>query len=149
VVKTRWALAIAILLTTTFSGFTTERAAASSRALAKRAAGAAVDPAEVVFAFGDDLDAVNYEVGFDPESRDAVKLTAACRAVFADQPKFQAALQTTNKAQGIADDLVAAAEPTIELCFDPLSADENAEAHAAEGFADFHEKAFDFASAVN
>jgi hypothetical protein len=45
------------------------------------------------------------------------------------------------------DDLDAA-EPTVELCFDALSADEDAEARAAEGFATFHELAFDFADAL-
>ena len=146
--KIRWGLAIAIVIATTFGGFTTERAAASPRPSAVHPAPAPVDPAEVVFAFGDDLDAVNYEVGFEPDARDAARLTAACRAVFAEQPKFQSALQTTDKAKNLADELVAAAEPTIELCFDPLSADEDAEAHAAEGFADYHETAFDFAAAV-
>jgi hypothetical protein len=149
VVKLRWALAIAVVLMTTFGGLSTRRAVAAGPPVSKRAIRAAViNPAETVFEFGDLLDAVNYEVGFEPDARDGARLTAACRALFADQPKFQAALQKEAKAKDIANDLVAAAEPTVELCFDPLSADDNAEAHAAVGFADFHEKAFDFADAV-
>jgi hypothetical protein len=102
-----------------------------------------------VFAFGDALDAVNYEVGFEPDARNLDRLTAACRAVFAGQPTFEAALQKATKAKAIGHDLLADAQPTVELCFDPLSADEDAEGRAAEAFADFHERAFDFADAVN
>jgi hypothetical protein len=148
VVKIRWGLAIVVLLATTFSGFGAQRADAATVNVAKVALPASVTPAEVVFAFGDDLDAVNYEIGFEPGARDDRKLTAACRSLFADQPKFQSALEATSKARDIARDLTDAAQPTLELCFAPLSADENAEAHAAMGFADFHEKAFDFADAL-
>ena len=144
----RGAMAVAIVLATTFSGLSSEHAAASTRR-AVASVPEKVNPAEVVFAFGDDLDAVNYEVGFDPASRDAGRLIAACKAVFADESGFQATLHAIGKAKDIANDLLAAAEPTIELCFDPLTADENAEAAAAEGFANFHESAFDFANALD
>jgi hypothetical protein len=160
VLKLRWetlsvlvgreAVAVAVVLATTFGGWGTQHALASNAAAraAKVHVTRTVDPAEAVFAFADDLDAVNYQIAYLPDSRNDDRLIAACQAVFADQPKFQAALQASDKTKDIANDLLAEAEPTIEVCFDPLSADEDAEGRAAEGFAAFHESAFDFASVL-
>jgi hypothetical protein len=145
----RGALATALVLMTTLGGMSTQRALAADARLAPRAVPTPADPVEVVFAFGDDLDAVNYEIAFEADARNVARLTAACRAVFADEPRFQAALQALTEAQDIARDLVADAQPTVELCFGPLSADEDAEANAADRFAHFHERAFDFAAALD
>jgi hypothetical protein len=160
VVKLRWetlgvlvgreAVAVAVVLATTFGGWGTERALASSAAAHAATAhvARAADPVEAVFAFGDDLDAVNYEIAYLPDARNEPRLHAACQAVFADQPSFEAALHASDKTKDLANDLLAEAEPTVELCFDPMSADEDAEGRAAEGFAEFHESAFDFASVL-
>jgi hypothetical protein len=148
----REAVAVAVVLATTFGGWGTQHAMASNAAAraAKKHVAHVADPAEAVFAFADDLDAVNYQIAYTPETRNPDRLIAACQAVFADQPKFQAALQASasDKTKDIADDLLAEAEPTVEVCSDPLSADEDAEGRAAEGFAAFHESAFDFASVL-
>jgi hypothetical protein len=139
------------LVATTFSGLGSSKALAGSshsKTAVTRTIAERLDPVESVFVFGDDLDAVNYEMSFVPEARDAARLGAACQAVFSDQPAFEAAVHAADKAKAIADDLLDAAEPTVELCFDALSADEDAEARAAEGFATFHELAFDFADAL-
>ena len=143
-----------MILATTFSGLSTQHALARATQAATRSSArvdrlpAAIDPVEAVFAFGDDLDAVNYQISFEPGARDQARVGAACQVVLTDQPTFEAALRVNDKVQDIAHDLLAAAEPTVELCFDSLSADEEAEARAAEGFADFHEHAFDFAAAL-
>ncbi|HVT78679.1 MAG TPA: hypothetical protein VHD87_16685 [Acidimicrobiales bacterium] len=146
----RQAVAIAVVLTTTFGGIGTGTALASSshRQPARRVLAKVDDPADAVFNFGDDLDAVNYEIGFLPDQRDPERLGAACKAVFRDQPGFESAVQHADHAKDIGAALVADAEPIVELCADPMSADDDAEANAAQGFDDFHEQAFDFAAAV-
>lgn len=148
----REALVFAVLVVTTFGGLGSQRASAASPAVTGVAAAPRLpkpaDPVEAVFAFGDDLDAVNYAISFPPDQRDNSRLVTACQAVFADQPTFQAAMQSAGKAAGIAQSLLAAAEPTVELCFDPLSADETTQGRAADGFARYHDRAFDFADAV-
>jgi len=133
----REALAIALIVATTLSGLGSQRALAEGRPTPRAALRAAADPAEAVFAFGDDLEAVTYDLG---DQR-----VAACRGVLAHQANFQSTLRAVPKADEVAGDLRAAAEPTIELCFDPLTSDEDAVGRAAEGYADFHERAFDFA----
>jgi hypothetical protein len=144
----RWVVVISVVLATTFSGVTARTATAAASLAPARAVRAPVDLAETVFRFGDALDAVNYEASFEPDARNLDRLTAACRSVFARQPTFESALQTATKAEDIAHDLVANAQPTIELCFAPLSVDEDAAVRAAEAFADFRERAFDFAAAI-
>jgi hypothetical protein len=141
----RAGVGLAVVLATTFGGPASPRVSAGVRTRAERVHRA--DPAETVFAFGDDLDAVNYELAFEPDARDGQRLAAACQAVLADQSGFQAVLRAA-KAQDVAADLAADSEPTIEVCFSPQAADEDAQARAAEGFAEFHERAFDFAAGV-
>jgi hypothetical protein len=136
----REAVAIAVVLATTLSGLSTERALAAEARPRRAALPASLDPAEIVFSFGDDLEAVAYDLGD--------RRVAACRRVVAHTARFESALRTVNESEDVVSDLRAAAEPTIELCFDPWSTDEHAAARATEGFADFHERAFDFASAL-
>jgi hypothetical protein len=142
----RWVVVITVLLATTFSGLSTQSATAATVPASKRIARVPTNPVETVFAFGDALDAVNYQVAFEPEARNLDRLTAACRSVFARQPSFESALRAT-KAKDIAHDLLTHAQPTVELCFNPLAADEDAAGRAAEAFATFRERAFDFAAA--
>ncbi|HVV38508.1 MAG TPA: hypothetical protein VHC63_18000 [Acidimicrobiales bacterium] len=146
----RQAVAVAVVLTTTFGGIGTSTALASSSPArpAVKTAAKVGDPADAVFNFGDDLDAVNYQIEFLPDQRDPERLDAACKAVFRDQPRFESAVQHADHAKGVGAALVADAEPIVELCADPMSADDVAEANAAQGFDDFHEQAFDFAAAV-
>lgn len=134
---TRVAFAVAVLLTTTVGGVRAQAALAADAAAARASSPRAhLDPAETVFAFEDDLDAVNY-----------APTGPACQAVFSDNPAFEAALRLGPA--DIANDLRADAEPTIEICFNVWSPDEVSLEAAAVGFADFHERAFDFADAVS
>jgi hypothetical protein len=142
----RWVVVIAVLLATTFSGFSTQSATAATVPASTRVAPTPPNRAEAVFAFGEALDAVNYQVGFEPDARNLERLSAACRSVFARQPTFEAALRGA-KAKDVAQDLLTDSQPTVELCFNPLAADEDAAGRAADAFAKFRERAFDFADA--
>ncbi|MDP1795135.1 MAG: hypothetical protein Q8K63_13450 [Acidimicrobiales bacterium] len=150
----REALAVALILTTTFGGWSTQHASAAVAAPTKTPASPAApviekvdapdDPVEAVFGFRDNLELVQLQLAFDADARDAFELEGACRDVVRNAPLFSAALGEID--DEIAQTLRNAATPTIALCASPLDAPARMESAAVDGFFRFWEAAFDVAA---
>lgn len=129
----REAVALAVVLTTTFGGWQAQHAQASERVAVKKAADpiakvAKVDPVEAMFSYGDLLEPVQYQASFEPDARDGAALASACAALL--------------EAQAPKDELRAAAAPIVAFCH----GDQSTANHVAEAFVAYREKAFELAS---
>ena len=129
----REAVAAALVLATTLGGWHLEAASASTRAETPGKKPAAVvtriDPTDAAFAYGDLLDAVQYQLGFEPDARDADQLRAACDSLL--------------EAKAPGDRLRQAAAPIVEFCRD---GDESLAEEAADAYATYRDTAFDLAA---
>lgn len=82
-------------MTTTLGGWHTRDAGATSSSQSARRRApvvVAADPVEAAFLYADLLEPVAYQLGFEPDARDAAVLTAACASlleVAAPEPELQ------------------------------------------------------------
>jgi hypothetical protein len=77
------------------------------------------------FAYGDLLDAVQYQLGFEPDARNEVRLTSACTALLRVEPPK--------------GDLGDAASPIIRYC---KGGDESVADQAADAYVQYRETMF-------
>ena len=124
----REVVALAVVVTTTLGGLHVQQASAAEAKARPRVPAVAVakklDPVEAMFAYGDLLDAVQYQAGFEPDARDAKATAASCDALLATQAPR--------------DELVSVAAPIVRFC----QSGDDAES-VADAFVAYREKVFE------
>lgn len=128
----RQAVALFVVLATTFGGWHAQHAGATDRdrpvTATPEVPAVRVDATEAAFAYGDLLEVVRYHAGFEPDARDAAELVAACSALLA--------------ADAPGDELRRLAAPIVSFCRDGSEVDAE---DAAAAYVAYREKAFDLA----
>jgi len=107
---------------------------------------------ERVFDFGDRLQAVDYQLGFTGDARDAAATASACQALLADHVALRSALDRVRNrtARDLGAELLRAAASTVDACSSTPPANDAASAERAyNDFARYRNLAFDFADLVS
>ncbi len=138
-------MAVAIVITTTFGGWGTHNAAAAiAHTTAPSVATAApvpklsssADVIEAVFGFGDLLNAVGYQLSFEPGARDAAALDRSCGDLRNANEQFELAAA---RAKDVGDRLRGDAGPVLAFCLGSSNEPENAYGQ----FVSYREHAFE------
>ncbi len=125
----REGVALALVLATTLGGWHLQQASASTPPTTARAENRVAAPKEPPvdrFAYGDLLDAVQYQLGFEPDARDAASVLAACSSLL--------------DAKGPEGALREAAAPIVAYCQNP---NEDEAARAPDAYVAYREAMFD------
>ena len=104
-----------------------------------------------VFAFGDRLEAVDYELGFTGDARNADATAQQCRSLLVEHEALKQALAALHSraARAVGPKLLAAAASTVDACRStPPAADEASAERAYTDFSSYRDIAFDFADLV-
>ncbi|MEY2469267.1 MAG: hypothetical protein QOF21_1965 [Actinomycetota bacterium] len=159
-------LGLGVLVTlTTLSGIPRVMPIATSEANASRVVASRVSASartaprltnaqitERVFDFGDRLQAVDYQLGFVGEARDAVRTATACQTLLVGHESLRDAIDSVRSrvAREVGADLIRAAATTVDVCSSTPPANDEATAERAYiDFALYRDLAFDFVDLIS